>query len=112
MIKELINKYSEFITKHPYYVLAFALLITVFSIYMAGTITMKTSGNRDFLPKETDSIKTLFTIEDEFGSTNILYFVIEIDPNYPGSNEVRDIRDPRALQYMNSIAELAMHTAH
>ncbi len=110
MINELIKKYSEFITKHPYYVLAFALLITVLSIYMAGTITMKTSGNRDFLPKETDSIRTLFTIEDEFGSTNILYFVIEIDPNYPGSNELRDIREPRALQYMNSIAELAMHT--
>jgi len=72
MIKKFIGKYSEFISNHPYIVLAFAIFLTVFSIYMAGTITMKTSGNRDFLPKDMDSIRTLFTLEDEFGSTNIL----------------------------------------
>ena len=110
MIKKFIGKYSEFISNHPYIVLAFAIFLTVFSIYMAGTITMKTSGNRDFLPKDMDSIRTLFTLEDEFGSTNILYFVVEIEPNYPGSNEIRDVRDPRVLQYMNNIADLAMHT--
>jgi predicted RND superfamily exporter protein len=110
MIKELIEKYSKFIAKHPYIVLAFALLITLFSIYMAGTITMKTSGHTDFLPKDLESIKTLFTIEDEFGSTNVLYFIVETDPNYPGSNEIRDVRDPEVLQYMNNLDGLALHT--
>jgi len=109
MVK-IIEKYSRFVCRHPYAVLLIVLILSVFSIYFAGTITMKTSSNRDFLPEDEPVINTLFTIEDEFGSTNIVYFVVEINPESAESNEVRDVRDPRVLRYMDSIAELALHT--
>ncbi|MDO9097970.1 MAG: MMPL family transporter [Candidatus Methanoperedens sp.] len=109
MIKLLIEKYSNLITRHPRFVLIAMLLLTVFSIYMAGTITTKTSETRDFLPRDVEAIGTLFDIEDEFGSTNIVNLVIEVDPEYAGSNEVRDVRDAKVMRYINNIAELALH---
>lgn len=109
-MSKIIEKYSEFVCSKPYAVILLVLLITFFSIYFAGTITMKTSSNRDFLPEDEPAISTLFTIEDEFGSTNVVHLVVEVEPEHAGSNEVRDVRDPRVLRYMSSIGELASHT--
>jgi len=35
---------------------------------------------------------------------------VEVDPTYQGSDEVRDVRDPRALVYMDQLTELSLHT--
>lgn len=110
MINKLIEKYSGFITRRPFIVLVLVVLITVFSIQMAGTIQTKKTEMRDFLPKDVEAIGTLFAVEDEFGSTNIVYLVVEVDPQYTGSDEVPDVRDPRAIRYMNQLSDLALHT--
>ncbi len=110
IIKKLLEKYSCFVTSHPVIVLIIMLLVSFFSIQMAGTIETKKSDIKSMLPQDVESISTLNSIENEFGSTNAVFFAVEIDPEYKASDEVRDLRDPRAIRYMNQLSELAMHT--
>lgn len=109
MVK-IIESYSGFVCRHPYLVLLVVLMISISAIYFSGTIKMKTSSNRDFLPEDEPVVDTLFAIEDEFGSTNTVYIIVDAVPQNTGSDEVRDVRDPRSLQYIDNIAALAMHT--
>ena len=110
MIDKLIGKYSSFVTRHPFIVLILVVLISAFAMQMAGTIETKKSDAKDMLPQDVEAISTLNTIENEFGSTNNVYFVVEIDPAYKGSDEVRDVRDPRVIKYLDQLSKLAQHT--
>ncbi len=97
-------------THRPFIVLVLVVLLTLSAIQMAGTIQTKKTEPRDFLPKDVGAIGTLFAVEDEFGSTNIVYYVVELDPQYTGSNEVSDVRDPKVLLYVNQLSDIALHT--
>lgn len=110
MINKLLERYSGFITSHPFTVLVIMLLVSAFAIQMAGTIEPKKSDIKSMLPQDVDAISTLNDVENEFGSTNVVFFAVEIDPVYAGSDEVRDVRDPRVLRYINQLSELAQHT--
>ncbi len=110
MIKELLEKYSSFVTKHPITVLVIMLVVSFFAIQMAGTIETKKSDIKSMLPNDVESIGTLNSIENEFGSTNAVFFAVEINPEYKGSDETRDIRDPEVIRYMDQLSELALHT--
>ncbi|CAG0989914.1 Acyltrehalose exporter MmpL10 [Methanosarcinales archaeon] len=109
MIKPL-EKYSELITRHPFTVIVIMLLVSVYAIQMIGTIETKKSDMNSMLPKDVDSITTLKSIENEFGSTNFALFAVEIDPSNIGSDEVRDVRDQRVLLYLNQLSEITLHT--
>lgn len=102
--------YSGFVTKHPVTVLVIMLLVTVYAIQMIGTIETKKSDTKSMLPNDVESITTLNSIENEFGSTNAVFLAVEVDPTYQGSDEVRDVRDPRAMVYMDQLSELSLHT--
>ncbi len=110
MINKLIGRYSRFVTRRPFIVLVVVVLITVSAIQMAGTIQTKKTELRDFLPKDVGAIGTLFAVEDEFGSTNVVNLVVELDPRYTGSDEVSDVRDPRVVRYMNQLSDMSLHT--
>jgi predicted RND superfamily exporter protein len=110
MSNKIIELYSNFITKFPVLVLVIMLLVSVFAIQMAGTIKTKKSDTKSMLPQDAEAIKTLNSIENEFGSTNIVSFAVEMDPLYTGSDEVRDVRDPRVIQYTDQLSQLALHT--
>ncbi len=105
-----IESYARFVPRHPYLVLLAVLVVTLASIHLAGTIKTVKTDIRDFLPDDLPVIVTLDTIQDQFGSTDTVYFVLELDPAYQGSNEVRDMRDPRVLRYADVLANLARHT--
>ena len=110
MIKKIIEKYSSFITTYPVTVLIIMLIVSAFAIHFAGTIETKKSDIKSMLPKDVDAITTLNDIENEFGSTNVVFFAIEIDPEYRGSDEIRDVRDPKVILYADQLAEMALHT--
>jgi predicted RND superfamily exporter protein len=105
-----IEKYSSFITGHPAMVLVIMLLVSVYAIQMISTIETKKSDIKSMLPNDVESISTLNSIENEFGSTNVMFFAVEVDPSNHGSDEVRDVRDPRALVYLDQLSELSLHT--
>ncbi len=107
MIDKLIGKYSSLVTRYPFIILVVVVLVSAFAVQMAGPIETKKSDTKDMLPQDLEAISTLNTIENEFGSTNNVRFVIEIDPAYRGSDEVRDVRDPRVIKYLDKLSELA-----
>jgi len=110
MIQEWIDRYAHFITHHPYHILVFVILLSVFAAVMSSTITTEKSNTKDILPESLEAIATLNDIEDEFGTMDAVYIAVETDPSYNGSDEVRDVRDPRVLRYVGQISELALHT--
>ncbi len=110
MINTLIERYSKFVTSRPFIVLMAVIVISAFAIIMAGSIGVESTEQRDFLPKDVEVMNTLFKIEDEFGSTNMVYLVVEVDPQYTGSDEVQDVRDPVVIKYMDRLSQLALHT--
>lgn len=110
MINRLIEKYSRFVTIRPFIVLMAVIVISAFAIMMAGAIRVENTEQRDFLPKDVEVMNTLFKIEDEFGSTNMVFLVVEIDPQHTGSDEVQDVRDPVVIKYMDRLSQLALHT--
>ncbi|MGB8217473.1 MAG: MMPL family transporter [Candidatus Methanoperedens sp.] len=110
MIKEILEKYSSFVTRHPITVVVIMLVVSFFAIHMAGTIETKKSDMKSMLPNDVESISTLNSIENEFGSTNAVFFAVELDPQYNGSDETRDIRDPAVIRYMDQLSVLALHT--
>lgn len=109
-MSKLIEKYSELISEHPVTVLIVMLLVSAYAIQMVETIETKKSDMKSMLPRDVDSITTLNSIENEFGSTNFVLFAVEVDPSYTGSDEVRDVRDQRVLLYLDQLSDLAMHT--
>ncbi len=110
MGNKIIQTYSNIVTRFPVIVLVVMLLVSVFAIHMAGTIQTKKSDIKSMLPQDVEAINTLNSIENEFGSTNMVSFAVEIDPAYAGSDEVRDVRDPRVIQYLDQLSTLALHT--
>ncbi|VVB84595.1 MMPL family protein [uncultured archaeon] len=110
MGNRIIELYSGFVTKFPVIVLVIMLLVSGFAIKMAGTIQTKKSDMKSMIPQNVEAISTLNSIENEFGSTNTVSFAVEIDPSYRGSDEVRDVRDPAVIRYMDQLSELALHT--
>jgi predicted RND superfamily exporter protein len=110
MGSRIIELYSNFVTKFPVIVLMLMLAVSMFAVHMAGTIQTKKSDVKSMLPQDVEAISTLNSIENEFGSTNIISFAVEINPEYKGSDEVRDVRDPRVIQYMDQLSVLALHT--
>ena len=110
MVNKIIELYSGFVTRYPVVILVLMLVVSVFAIHMAGTIHTKKSDIKSMIPQDVPAISTLNSIENEFGSTDIVNFAIEIDPSYKGSDEVRDVRDPRVIRYMDQLSTLALHT--
>jgi len=110
MIQEWIDRYAHFVTHHPYHILVFVILLSVFAFVVSGTVTTEKADIKDVLPESLEAIATLNDIEDKFGSTDAIYIMVETDPSYSGSGEVRDVRDPRVLRYVDQLSQLALHT--
>ena len=71
---------------------------------------METAGTsqKDWLPEDIEVINTYELIADQFaGSFSSATIVVEAAPGYAGSDEIRDMRDPRVLRYVDVLAERA-----
>ncbi|RZB33226.1 MAG: uncharacterized protein AEth_00019 [Candidatus Argoarchaeum ethanivorans] len=110
MIQDYIDRYAHFVAHHPYLILLFVILLSSFAFVMMSTVTTEKADLKDYLPEDIEAIATLFDIEDKFGSVDSVYIVIEVDPAYSDSDEIRDLRDPQILRYVEQISQLARHT--
>jgi hypothetical protein len=71
---------------------------------------MQTVGmsQEDMLPEDVDVIETLKLVSDQFAGTfSSATIVVEIDPRYARSTEIRDVRDPEVLRYVDALAARA-----
>ena len=66
---------------------------------------------KDMLPDDIEVIQTMEIMNDQFGGSDFALFVIEVDPKYVGSNEIRDVRAPEVIRYSHLLAESVQHVA-
>ena len=107
MIEKTIDLYSSKIVNHP---LKLLLVLTIFSFLIAtgaSNIENVDQNNEDFLPDTVESVEAFDVIGAEFGQGGggTTYTVLlESAPNHANSNEIRDIRNPELLEYIETIS--------
>ncbi|PIN69561.1 hypothetical protein COV93_05015 [Candidatus Woesearchaeota archaeon CG11_big_fil_rev_8_21_14_0_20_43_8] len=106
---KLLDRYARWISHHPYLALLMILIITAVAGVLASRVGTTSMDNEDTLPDGIDVIDAFDIISDNFGGTDSIMIAIEIDSKNPGSDEVRDIRDPRVIEYMYHLEELSSH---
>jgi len=105
-MKKIIERYGEFVAKKPQIILGIVILITIISFI--GMTLVKTEGMSyiDMLPENVEEINAINYISDEFGSSGeSVIIVAEINPKYANSNEIRDIRDPEFIEYIDILEQ-------
>ena len=103
-----LKKYAEFVAYRRTLLLALILIFTVVIGYYASLMETVGMSQEDMLPEDVEVIETLLLVSDQFAGTfSSSTLVVEIDQSYAKSSEVRDVRDPEALRYVDALAERA-----
>lgn len=105
--EKAINSYADLIERRPVMVLAVALTTTVLLSSGASSVDTVDQNQEDLLPDNMPTMQAFETISAEFSSGGGTSYTVLVatEPRYPNSNEVRDMRDPRALRYMEGVTE-------
>lgn len=106
MIDRIIRQYSVFVSDNPLKFLAIIVLSSVFIASGATNIENVSQNNEDFLPDSVDSVAAFDIIGAEFGQGggSTYTILLESSPNHPNSNEIRDVRDPELLRYIETVS--------
>ena len=103
--KMLVKKYAEFVAHRTPVVLALVLIFSVVMGYQASLMQTVGMSQEDMLPEDVAVIETLKLVSDQFaGAFSSSTIVVEIDPRYARSTEIRDVRDPEVLRYVDALA--------
>ena len=105
MIKKITTLYGRFIADHPFIVLILILIVTALAINQATYIEIESLKYEDMLSKDLEVVRTLDLVKDKFQSVSTMQIVIETDAKYTNSNEIRDIRDPKVLTYIDLLTQ-------
>ena len=105
MIKKITTLYGRFIAKHPFIVLILILIVTALAINQATYIEIESLKYEDMLSKDLEVVQTLDLVKEKFHGVSTMQIVIETDAKYANSNEIRDIRDPKVLTYIDLLTQ-------
>lgn len=106
--KGILEKYAKFVTHHSFIVLAIFLIFTVFSGYQASMVETTGATQKDWLPENIEVVNTFELIADQFaGSLTTSNIAVETSPKYARSEEIRDVRNPEVLRYVDLLSERA-----
>lgn len=110
MIRKLIARYAHFVSHHTYSVLIVLLIITAAAFQLSQNVGTVSEDNSDMIPDELPVMQAFEVLEDSFGGSQSVMIAVETDPQVPGSDEVRDLRDPEVIEYLYLLARMAQHT--
>ena len=103
-----LEKYARFVSHHAIIVLAIFFIFTIFTGYQASLMETAGMSQKAMLPEDIEVIDTFELIADQFaGSFVTSTIAVEISPRYAKSDEIRDVRDPEVLRYVDLLAERA-----
>ncbi len=109
-MQKLLKKYSHFVSYHPYTVLGIVVLALVVAAVLSSKVGTASMDNQDTLPDNLDVIEAFEKIEDNFGGSDSVMIALEIYPSTARSNEIRDIRDSRAVRYSYILSAMVEQT--
>jgi uncharacterized protein len=108
-LKKIIENYSGFVSHHPYIVVFGVILISILAFIGAQNIKLESLNYKDILPGDIEVMQTLDIIGDQFGGTDSAVITVETAPNYKGSDEIRDVRNPEMIKYLYLLTETVTH---
>ncbi|MFO7966703.1 MAG: MMPL family transporter [Archaeoglobaceae archaeon] len=107
-LNRLLEGYARFVTHNRLIILTLVILFTIFSGYQASTMETTGTSQEAMLPEDIEVVETFELIIDQFaGSLSSSTVVIESEPKYAGSSEIRDMRDPEIIRYSGMLEERA-----
>lgn len=103
---KILEGYSRIVFERPGMVLVTAIIITAVLASGASNVETVEMNQEDLLPDSVPTMKAFNTINAEFSSDSGTRYTIlvETSPSYPNSTEVRDLRNPEALRFMESVS--------
>lgn len=104
----MLKRYASFVAYHKVLLLALFFMVTLVLGYYASKMETVGMSQEDMLPEHIEVIETLKLVTDQFAGTFASStIVVEVDPKYRTSSEIRDVRDPEALRYLDALAARA-----
>ena len=101
-----LEKYARFVSHHAPVVLAIFFIFTIFTGYQTTLMGEAAESYEDWLPEDIEVIDTFELIADQFaGSFATTTIAVQTEPRYAKSDEIRDVRDPEVLRYVDSLTE-------
>lgn len=98
-----IRKLANLQEKYPVLILLVVLIITAFMAEGALQVRVDPAFE-GMLADNTDCVLTQDLLSSDFGSTDIMLLLIELDYDCDDPNSVTDIRDPRVAEYIDALS--------
>ena len=106
--KKPLEGYARFVAHHALVVLAIFFIFTIFMGYQASLMKTAGTSQKDWLPEDVEVVSTYELIANQFaGSFSSSTIAVQTEPRYARSDEIRDVRDPEVLRYVDLLAERA-----
>jgi uncharacterized protein len=104
-VKDILTWYGRLITDHPFLIIALMLVFTIGVSTQMSNLKMTSMETKSLLPKGDEVVEAMTFLEDEFGGTDSGMVVVQIDPKENDSDEARDVRDYRVIEYMDVLSQ-------
>ena len=105
-MKKIIERYAGFMARKPQIILGVVILFTLISFAEMSFVKTEGMSYKDMVPENIEEINAIYYTSDEFGTSGeSVMIIVEIDPKYTNSNEVRDIRDPEVIEYLDILEQ-------
>jgi len=98
-----IQKLANLQEKYPVLILLIILIIT--AVMADGALQVRLDpAFEGMLADNTDCVTTQDLLSSDFGSTDVMLLLIELDYDCDEPNAVTDIRDPRVAEYLDALS--------
>ncbi|MCA9485874.1 MAG: MMPL family transporter, partial [Nanoarchaeota archaeon] len=104
-LTQFYQSYGRFVSQRPWIVLSIAVVITMLMFVGISMIENQDVDFETILPSDLQAMVAYLNLIDEFGDTSSVLIYVSIEPDFPGSNEPQDIRDPRVLDYVDRLSQ-------
>jgi len=106
-VDRYIESYADILDSRPFLILAIALLTTATLSLGATNVETVEQNQEDLLPESLPTMAAFETISSEFssGSGTSYTVLIETDPEYANSSEIRDLRSPEVLRFTQLVSD-------
>jgi uncharacterized protein len=99
--EKIISRYSSFLTKNPILMFGICLFFIAAAVIFAGNVQNTAFDASDSIPGHIPVIAASNRFSDDFGGTESVMIVVQLNPKTANSNEKRDVRDPEVVSYMD-----------
>jgi predicted RND superfamily exporter protein len=104
-VKDILTWYGRLITERPFLIIALMLVFTFAVSTQVSNLKMTSMDTESMFPKGVEVIESMNYLQDEFGGTDSGMVVVQIDPKENDSDEARDVRDYRVIEYMDLLSQ-------